>query len=29
MKGERDVGRLRDGALLALAQSNLRSGQAK
>jgi hypothetical protein len=24
--GERDQGRLRDGALLALAQSNLRSG---
>jgi hypothetical protein len=28
MKGERDVSRLRDGALLALAQSNLRSGPA-
>jgi hypothetical protein len=28
MEGERDVGRLRDGALLALAQSNLRSGPA-
>jgi len=28
MEGERDVGRLRDGALLALAQSNLRSGSA-
>src|SRR4029450_5741642 len=28
MEGERDVGRLRDRALLALAQSNLRSGQA-
>jgi hypothetical protein len=26
MNGERDLGRLRDGALLALAQSNLRSG---
>jgi len=26
--GERDHGRLRDGALLALAQSNLRSGRA-
>jgi hypothetical protein len=28
MNGERDLGRLRDGALLALAQSNLRSGSA-
>jgi hypothetical protein len=28
MSGERDLGRLRDGALLALAQSNLRSGSA-
>jgi hypothetical protein len=28
MDGERDLGRLRDGALLALAQSNLRSGSA-
>jgi hypothetical protein len=28
MEGERDVGRLRDRALLALAQSNLRSGPA-
>jgi hypothetical protein len=29
MEGERDVRRLRDRALLALAQSNLRSGRAK
>jgi hypothetical protein len=28
MEGERDVGRLRDGALIALTQSNLRSGPA-
>jgi len=28
MSGERDLGRLRDGALLTLAQSNLRSGSA-
>jgi hypothetical protein len=28
MNDERDLGRLRDGALLALAQSNLRSGSA-
>jgi hypothetical protein len=28
MEGERDLGRLSDGALLALAQSNLRSGSA-
>jgi hypothetical protein len=28
MNGERDLGRLRDGARLALAQSNLRSGSA-
>jgi hypothetical protein len=27
--GERDQGRLRDGALLALAQSNLRSGSPR
>ena len=28
MNGERDLGRLRDGALLALTQSNLRSGRS-
>jgi hypothetical protein len=29
MDGERDQGRLRDGALLALAQSNLRSASPR